>query len=267
MKIAAFLLNCPNLLMTRTTFLMLPQAIVHDYWTQAGILPSPNSPLTRLDRQGQVWLAETRGGVMETFDAVVSTLPVPQLLGTLPRPEGAIGGNFLELLERDSEMWSNLQGVRFNSVFCLGVFFDSNITDTLGINWKAKYFPHDPVIRYVAIDNAKRGFPNDPTVLTVQSQVSFGQDNLGQTKQEMEGAMLEALQRLLPSLPTPSSLHPHKWRYSQTSSPFPGSPGAALLHATPPLLGAGDSFSHSNFDGCLASAQAARDLLRDILQV
>jgi len=76
---------------------------------------------------------------------------------------------------------------------------------------------------------------------------------------------MDALYHLLPELPPPSSLVPHKWRYSQTSVPFEGTPGAVVLHQSPTLIAAGDSFSHSNFDGCIASAHAANKLLKKIM--
>ena len=101
-------------------------------------------------------------------------MPVPQLLGTLPRPEGAIQGDFLDVL--DPHIIDGLRSVRFNSVFCLGVFFDTAVTESL--RWQARYFPNDPVIRYVAIDNAKRGDRRGASSLVVQSHVGWAEEHL-----------------------------------------------------------------------------------------
>jgi len=245
------------------------EEIVQDYWNHSGVELEVLRPLEKLNlvtsncpfTNGK-WLA-TGAGKEEEFEAVVTTMPVPQLLATPPRPEGYIEGNFLEVVPQD--LLVKLKAVRYNSVFCLGVFFDVDVAEGLGIKWKSKYFPEDPVIRYVSFDNSRRGDSSAPTSICVQSHVSFAEKNLHKTKQEMAEPLMDALYHLLPELPPPSSLVSHKWRYSQTSVPFEGTPGAVLLHQSPTLIAAGDSFSHSNFDGCIASAHAANKLLKKIM--
>jgi len=245
------------------------EEIVQDYWNHSGVELEVLRPLEKLNlvtsncpfTNGK-WLA-TGAGKEEEFEAVVTTMPVPQLLATPPRPEGYIEGNFLEVIPQD--LLVKLKAVRYNSVFCLGVFFDVDVAEGLGIKWKSKYFPDDPVIRYVSFDNSRRGDSSAPTSICVQSHVSFAEKNLQKTKQEMAEPLMDALYHLLPELPPPSSLVSHKWRYSQTSVPFEGTPGAVVLHQSPTLIAAGDSFSHSNFDGCIASAHAANKLLKKTL--
>jgi len=245
------------------------EEIVQDYWNHSGVELEVLRPLEKLNlvtsncpfTNGK-WLA-TGAGKEEEFEAVVTTMPVPQLLATPPRPEGYIEGNFLEVIPQD--LLVKLKAVRYNSVFCLGVFFDVDVAEGLGIKWKSKYFPDDPVIRYVSFDNSRRGDSSAPTSICVQSHVSFAEKNLQKTKQEMAEPLMDALYHLLPELPPPSSLVSHKWRYSQTSVPFEGTPGAVVLHQSPTLIAAGDSFSHSNFDGCIASAHAANKLLKKIM--
>merc|ERR1711953_667339 len=245
------------------------EEIVQDYWNHSGVELEVLRPLEKLNlvtsncpfTSGK-WMA-TGAGKEEEFEAVVTTMPVPQLLATPPRPEGYIEGNFLEVVPQD--LLVKLKAVRYNSVFCLGVFFDVDVAEGLGIKWKSKYFPEDPAIRYVSFDNSRRGDSSAPTSICVQSHVSFAEKNLHKTKQEMAEPLMDALYHLLPELPPPSSLVSHKWRYSQTSVPFEGTPGAVLLHRSPTLIAAGDSFSHSNFDGCIASAHAANKLLKKIL--
>ena len=41
----------------------------------------------------------------------------------------------------------------------------------------------------------------------------------------------------------------------QVSTPFVNSPGFVVLHEDPLLIAGGDGFVHSNFDGCVSSAQ------------
>ena len=56
---------------------------------QSGVSVSSSQPLTSLNLVGERWEASSDGKT-EEFDLVVTTLPVPQLLGTPPAPEGLI---------------------------------------------------------------------------------------------------------------------------------------------------------------------------------
>ena len=235
------------------------EAIVRHFWETAGVEVQAWRPLEELRPAGGEWVARGGGGE-ETFDCVVTTMPVPQLLGTPPRPEGRIEG-VEELLAKNPAVASRLRSVEYNSVFCLGLFFDRPV------DWGryTKYWPSDDMIRYMAVDTARRGHPAAAASLCVQSHVRWAEQHLHRTKQEMAAPLLEAVRRLLPDMPEPAEVLVHKWRYSQTSRPYPGHPGAVLLHAAPPLLAAGDSFTHSNFDGCLHSARAAAAKLLEII--
>lgn len=242
------------------------ESIVDYFWKKAGCEVGRFHPLQQLDLVDKQWVAKT-GEKVDQFDCVVTTMPVPQLLGEFPAPEGLVGGNFLDIVKSDDALYNNLRSVKFNSIFCLGLFYDMSLTDMLGLNWKAKYFPLDPVIRYISMDNLKRGDTKSATCMSVQCQVSYAMQNMHKSKQEMIEPMMSHLTTLLPNLPPPSSILSHKWRYSQTSHPYPGEPGCVLLHSSPPLLAAGDSFTHSNMDGCLASATATADSLRTVLEL
>jgi len=254
----------------RTTNYVAPQgseSVVNHLWDNCGVIVKTNHCLKNLDLIGNQWRATTENSeVSEDFDSVITTLPVPQLLGETPAPEGSIQGNFLDFLTEDPALSEKLYSIKYNSVFCLGVFYDEKVE--LGFNWSAKYFPSDPYIRYVAVDSLKRGGEKceSPTTLVVQSQVRYAKQNLARSKEDMAAPLLKHLKRILPYLPQPSSVHCHKWRYSQTSRPYPSVPGCVTLGScsSGPLVAAGDSFTHSNVDGCLASAEAVFRTLRDI---
>ena len=80
----------------------------------------------------------------EVFDIVVTTLPLPQLLATPPTPEGAIHGNWLDIIKTENTAeYEALLRVRYNTVFTLGLFYNQ----TLPASWKVKYLPKDPIIR------------------------------------------------------------------------------------------------------------------------
>jgi len=236
------------------------ESIVNYFWKKSGCVVDGFHPLQELDMVNGKWIAKT-GQKVEHFDLVVTTMPVPQLLGEYPAPEGLIRGNFLDYVKEDEQIYSNLRSVRFNSIFCLGLFYDKSLHSMPGFNWKAKYFPLDPVIRYVSFDNLKRGDTKSPISMSVQCQVAYAMENKHKSKEEMRSPLMSHLSNLLPNLPPPSSILCHKWRYSQTSHPYPGEPGCVLLHPSPPLLAAGDSFTHSNMDGCLVSATKTADMI------
>ena len=119
--------------------------------------------------------------------------------------------------------------------------------------------------RYISNDGLRRGDQDAGTSVCVQSQISYGEREAGRSKQEVEGPLLSHARAIVPLLASPDSVICHKWRYSQTKTPFPGSPGAALLLNKPPLIAAGDSFSHSNVDGCLLSASKTCNLIKSLL--
>ena len=126
-------------------------SIVEHFFTKSGVEVQSSRPLTHLNlKTGEdSWEASSggsgrEGGHSERFDMVVTTLPVPQLLGTPPKPEGLIEGNWLDILKTDNYSgYEALLKVKYNTVFALGLFYNK----TLPIPWKVKYLPKDPKIR------------------------------------------------------------------------------------------------------------------------
>ena len=119
--------------------------------------------------------------------------------------------------------------------------------------------------RYISNDSLRRGVTGSGSSVCVQSQVAWGESRREASKEEVQAALLAQVMSAVPVLPTPDSVISHKWRYSQTSTPYPGSPGYSLLLQSPPLVAAGDSFSHSNVDGCMISARKTCDLIKSLL--
>jgi predicted NAD/FAD-dependent oxidoreductase len=130
-----------------------------------------------------------------------------------------VTGNFLEEA-KTSEVFENLLQVRFFPSFSLGLFYDQKTV--LGLGWKWKYFPDSPLVRFVAVDSLKRGDARAPTSICVQSQRSWARDHVELSKEEALPLLLAEVNRLLPALPRPDSLHSHKWRFSQIRTPYPG---------------------------------------------
>ena len=77
-----------------------------------------------------------------TTDALVLTIPAPQLM--------KLQGNIQNLLEP----WkTNLEKVVYSSRYAMGLYFDG----LLDVPWDCKYVGDNDCIRFIGIDNAKRG--------------------------------------------------------------------------------------------------------------
>jgi len=240
------------------------ESLISYLWTRAGITPASDHFLTFLNHtKDGLWLAQSRPHQAEglKFEAVVLTQPVPQYIGN-PSPEGRPSGNFMDRIAEDETLLANLNQVVYNSCYALGLFYEQP-TD-LKINWTLKYFPNHPVIRYISVDSLKRG-TQAPTSVSVLTHRSWAKANLHLTKESAKPILLSAVMDILPKLPSPDHVKSHRWLYSQTENPYPQNPGAVTFCKEPLLLGAGDSFSQSNVEGCLVSAEKAVKILKDNL--
>lgn len=130
--------------------------------------------------------------------------------------------------------------------------------------------------------------------LVVHTSVSFGLENLEKDKEEVQAIIVGELAQLLPALPQPVSLKCQKWRYSQVSpdqvtlqklcslqvssnghcccplqvlTSVPDCPGHMTILDRPLLVCGGDAFTHSNFDGCVESAESVVAALKVALKV
>lgn len=103
-----------------------------------------------------------------------------------------------------------------------------------------------------------------PSIL-IHTSVSFGVAHLEATMKEVEITIYNYFKELFPSVPQPVSTRCLRWRYSQVNKPYPGQPGAVVVSKEPLLILAGDSFVHSNFSGCVESANAVLDNLKKYL--
>ncbi|XP_043957932.1 renalase [Gambusia affinis] len=199
--------------------------------------------VTGLHRCGASWKVERNGG-NEKFDAVVLTIPVPQIL----QLQGDLG-NLLSVQQREQ-----LEGVRYSSRFAIALFFSPDVV--FSFSWGARYITDSHCIRYIAVDNKKRSSdaPGLGPSLVVHTSVPFGLEHLENDKDAIQPIILQELHRLLPDLPQPVSIKFQKWRYSQVLTSVPNCPGHMTILEQPLLICGGDAFTHSNFDGCVESA-------------
>lgn len=183
------------------------------------------------------------GGVERTFDALILTMPVPQLL----QLKGNILGSSL-----DPELCSNLSSVCYSSRYALGLFYKEHIATS----WSAKYFDN-PIVRFASWDTAKRAASSsssEGSTLLLHTSVPFGIEHLEEDKEKVKEIILRKADELIPDLPKPVHSHLIRWRYSQVSKVYPGSPGSLILSSNPLVVATGDGFTGSNFENCIRAA-------------
>ncbi|XP_045214188.2 renalase-like isoform X2 [Mercenaria mercenaria] len=199
----------------------------------------------------------TDEGHSEQFDAVVITMPVAQIL--------QLQGDIASLIDK-KDVRSALQSVSYSSRFAVGLFYEPGTK--LDIPWAAKYITDNPCIRYVSVDNRKRGKNSDDVgpSICVHTAAPWGLKNIEMDKDDAAVEILKQLKTVLPGLPDPVEVKGHKWRYSQVHKGYPDSPGCVVLCEKPAIILAGDAFTHSNFDGCLESAISVQQTLTKLIK-
>uniref|UniRef100_A0A8D2QEB0 Renalase, FAD dependent amine oxidase n=1 Tax=Zonotrichia albicollis TaxID=44394 RepID=A0A8D2QEB0_ZONAL len=159
-----------------------------------------------------------------------------------------------------------LESVSYSSRYALGLFYEAGTG--IGVPWAARYIADNPCVRFISIDNKKRNIesPEMGPSVVVHTTVSFGSEHLDSDPAEVQQIILSHLQRVVPSLPKPSSIKCHRWRYSQVTRAVPNCPGQMILHTQPLLICGGDGFTRSNFDGCIESAMSLAEAVKPHLQ-
>ncbi|CAL1544561.1 unnamed protein product [Lymnaea stagnalis] len=191
----------------------------------------------------------------EDFDVVILTIPVPQVL--------QLKGSLHEWIGNCPDMKKKLQNVSYSSRYALGLFFPQRTE--LNYRWCAKYISDNPCLRYIAIDQAKRGISqvNQGKSIVLHTSVPFGLAHLEEDMNFVKEEILGHVRNILPELPKPISMKPQRWRYSQVHQAYEGTPGCVVISTNPLVILAGDGFSLSTFDGCLDSAEAVLKAVMD----
>jgi renalase len=206
------------------------------------------------------------GQVDGLFDSVFLTMPVPQML--------QLGGDAVTALVQ-AGLDVPLRRVRYSSCYALIAHFagqGSAAAARAALPYGARYVSRsecaDGAVYLISVDSEKRGaLPDAPTSIVVHSNSEFGERHVdSDVDTAVTPRMLSALAALHPSLPTPTDVRCHRWRYSQVTQAFAGCNGAILVDAgTAPLILCGDAFAESNFAGCVRSATAALRLWESAL--
>ncbi|XP_030807530.1 renalase isoform X2 [Camarhynchus parvulus] len=159
-----------------------------------------------------------------------------------------------------------LESVSYSSRYALGLFYEAGTG--IAVPWAARYIADNPCVRFISIDNKKRNIesPEIGPSVVVHTTVAFGSEHLDSDPEEVQQIILSHLQRIVPSLPKPSSIKCQRWRYSQVTRAVPNCPGQMILHTQPLLICGGDGFTRSNFDGCIESAMSLAEAVKPHLQ-
>ena len=192
----------------------------------------------------------TSCGTRANFDAVVLTLPVPEIL--------KLEGNLKTLITPDIK--TKLEGVQYSSRYALGLFYNDS-TSLPRYNWSAKYFDNQ-TIRFACWDSDKRAVSQvKGRTLLLHTSVPFGLKNLESDKIVVQSTILNSLKDVIPGLPEATHSHIIRWRYSQVFQPYPSCPGCVVLCENPLVVATGDGFIGSNFENCLRAAYATEEVL------
>ncbi|OCT71385.1 renalase, FAD-dependent amine oxidase L homeolog isoform X1 [Xenopus laevis] len=219
-------------------------SIVKHFLSQSGAEIFYERHVTHINLRDGRWEVCRKSGSPESFDVVILTMPVPQIL--------QLQGDVQTLIREDKRQ--QLKSVRYSSRYALGLFYEAGAQ--IHVPWAAKYITDNPCIRFISVDNKKRNVesPEVGPSLVVHTSVPFGIEHLEEEKESVQSLIMAQLKAILPDLPQPKSIKCQKWRYSQVTEAFPDCPGQITLHDEPLLLCGGDGFTHSNFDGCTHSA-------------
>lgn len=254
--------------------------------------PEFERPLVSLEQKGTRWLAasgaNSKSGKDENgklFDAVVTTMPVPELLKVR---------GFAELARRDASLNSTLERVSYKPRFAIAFFYDAaaaqrimqvleekekNVAEKQNAAWAAKFFYDNDAIRYVSLDPLRRGvdrmtIEQQGCALVVHTTVPFGVRHAEETEADALKIALEYMRGLLLAenltLPEPVEVRCLRYSYSQAHQFFaetanPTVVGCVELPHAPPLIMAGDCCAtKSALDGCLMSASRAADRIIEL---
>lgn len=230
--------------------------VVKHFLSRASASVTFNRQLVRvdIDRSARKVLCTASNGGQADFDSVILTMPVPQIL--------TLHGNLLASVDR--EVLQNLETVECSSRYAFGLFYETN-TVLPETEWSAKYFDN-AIVRFACWDAAKRGRSSSASggnrTLLVHTSVPFGLQHLHSEETSVEELVLRVLSELVPGLPPPVYSHCVRWRYSQVTLPYPGTPGCVVLSHDPLVVAAGDGFTASDFENCLLSAFATTKMIR-----
>nr|XP_044997897.1 renalase isoform X2 [Jaculus jaculus]XP_044997898.1 renalase isoform X2 [Jaculus jaculus] len=228
-------------------------SIIKHYLKESGADVYFRQHVTKINLRNDKWEVSKETGSSEQFDAVVLTMPVPQILEL----QGDIANLITECQKKQME------SVTYSSRYALGLFYEAGVK--IDVPWAGQYITSNPCIRFISIDNKKRNIESSETgpSLVIHTTVPFGVTHSEHSLEDVQEIIFQQLENILPGLPRPVSTQCQKWRYSQVTNAVANCPGQMTLHLNPLLVCGGDGFTQSNFDGCVTSALSVLEVLKN----
>ena len=96
------------------------------------------------DVSSDCWQVKDLKDTCSVYHSVIITIPVPQLLN--------LQGSIQFILENKRPV---LEKIKYSSRYAVAMFFDPGVT--IDVPWTAKYITGNPCVRFIAVDNKRRG--------------------------------------------------------------------------------------------------------------
>ncbi|GBM70090.1 Renalase [Araneus ventricosus] len=198
-----------------------------------------------LKEEERVWEVKTADAVVRTFDVVILTIPVPEVL--------KLGGNFLSI-SQDDDVKVAMEQVKYSPRIAAALIYDEPVKYLEDLPTAMKYFPDDDILHFMSVDNKKREKSKEVPGIILQSTTSFAKKCSNLNEGEIKKLMLEHIKCLMPELPDPAFVKVFLWTYSMLTEPYVDTPGCVVINDHPCLISGGDSYTESSFNGCITSA-------------
>ncbi|XP_042908391.1 renalase isoform X2 [Parasteatoda tepidariorum] len=173
--------------------------------------------------------------------------------------------HFLDRADQDDDIRMAMEQVKYSSRYAVTLMYNQSQNVLEELPWSMKYFPDDDIIAFIALDNRKRGQPNELPALVMHTTVKFFHKYSDSSEDEIKDLVLKQLKCLVNNVPEPSHVECIKWDNAQVIDAYIDNPGCVVLNAHPCLICGGDSFTESNFNGCITSAlRIVEELLKGV---
>lgn len=211
-----------------------------------------NKKVTHVDIEtiDEIVTVRTQSNKIYNYSIVILTAPLPQILNE-------INGNYRQLIENKTELYNELQNVRYGCKYALVEFFDKPLVT----DWGAQFIKGDDVFRYMAIDNVKRNRPSSKSAIIYHTEDAFAQKHTNDSIQNIKSILKERAHKLFPDWNNSICTKLHKWPYATVRAKAKLNKPFVNLSLKPMVLISGDSFTGSKFDNNILTAKETASFL------
>ena len=195
-----------------------------------------------ISNDGEIWTAETAGGIDFNASQLILTAPVPQSLSLLEMGR-------VPLPEREMK---HLQTIKYHPCIAVLVLLDgpSEIPTPGGMK------VHSSPIQWLA-DNTQKGISPQASAVTIHASADFSQQNFDLDPDQLADMLIREAGPWLGASVQGWQLH--KWRYSQPVQIYPER--FLEISVSPSLFFVGDAFGGPRVEGGAMSGMAVGQYL------